>query len=225
MLLVVHRVCFCKCLRQVGVTCSNREQTPRHRVLGGYPDVSLSQARVKARRMRTQINSGRDPIAEPQGCARSLDPRTAFTRHVCRSCPPMPCLKVQEFRNKKHAAQWINTLETYAFPKIGELPVSKIETPQVLSVLKPIWSEKHETTSRLRQLIATVFDHAIASKVRTLPNPANWKGCLEPLLPNRKNQKQESHVTPRGTTGRSNKMPLFMAHLPGGFRNWRDCPF
>ena len=92
-------------------------------------------------------------------------------------------VKTQEFKNSKHAAQWIKTLETYVYPFIGQMAINDIAVTEILGVLEPIWTTKTETAARVRQRIAAVFDHALATGIRTSPNPANWKGCLEPLLP------------------------------------------
>jgi integrase len=46
------------------------------------------------------------------------------------------------------------------FPAIGKLQIDQIGTPEIVSVLSPIWFEKHETARRLKQRIATVFDDA-----------------------------------------------------------------
>src|SRR5207302_828568 len=85
----------------------------------------------------------------------------------------------------KHAAQWSATLETYAAPTLGKLPVQAIDTGLVLKVLDPIWQTKPETASRLRGRIECVLDWAKARGLRTGDNPARWRGHLEKVLPAR----------------------------------------
>ena len=68
------------------------------------------------------------------------------------------------WRNSKHAAQWEMTLREYAAP-LRRLPVDKISTDDVVSVLKPLWNEKHETASRLRGRIERVLDAAKAQGI------------------------------------------------------------
>jgi integrase len=75
------------------------------------------------------------------------------------------------------------TLETYAYPVIGDLPVSAIDTPLVLKVLQPIWNEKPETAGRVRGRIESVLGWATTSGYRQGNNPARWRGHLENLLP------------------------------------------
>src|SRR5688572_2336508 len=87
------------------------------------------------------------------------------------------------WRNAKHAAQWSSTLGTYAYPKLGALDVQAIDTNAVLEVLRPIWTTKTETASRVRQRIEAVLDYATALGRREGPNPARWRGHLDDLLP------------------------------------------
>ncbi|MBU1306247.1 MAG: hypothetical protein KKF33_12110, partial [Alphaproteobacteria bacterium] len=54
------------------------------------------------------------------------------------------------WKNAKHIDQWESTLRTYAGPVIGKRPVDQIVVEDVLRIIKPIWSEKSETASRLR---------------------------------------------------------------------------
>jgi len=86
------------------------------------------------------------------------------------------------WKNEKHAAQWTATLETYAFPSIGDRDIASIDTEAVLAILKPIWIEKTETASRVRGRIETVLDYARVRQWRTGDNPARWKGNLDHLL-------------------------------------------
>jgi hypothetical protein len=87
------------------------------------------------------------------------------------------------WRNPKHRQQWPNTLKTYVYPKLGALDVQTVDTDAVLDVLRPIWSTKTETASRVRQRIEAVLDYATAIRARTGDNPARWKGHLDHLLP------------------------------------------
>lgn len=91
--------------------------------------------------------------------------------------------KVLEFKNEKHANQWRNTLNTYAIPKIGALPVNQIELAHIVSVLEPIWKSKTETASRLRGRIEAVLSWATVGGYREGDNPARWRGNLSHVLP------------------------------------------
>ena len=79
--------------------------------------------------------------------------------------------RLPTWKNEKHGAQWINTLRDYAFPKIGQLPVNKINQPEVLSCLSAVWTEKPETARRLAQRIKVVLDVARSKGFREGENP------------------------------------------------------
>jgi integrase len=87
------------------------------------------------------------------------------------------------WRNEKHRQQWRNTLATYAYPIIGDLPVSLIETDHVLRVLEPIWEAVPETASRVRGRIENVLSAAKVQGMRSGENPALWRGHLDHILP------------------------------------------
>ena len=86
------------------------------------------------------------------------------------------------WRNKKHAAQFIATLETYTFPRMGKLKVSEVTTADVLTVLQPIWLEKPETAKRIKQRIGMVMKWAVANGWRQ-DNPAE---AISQALPKQK---------------------------------------
>ena len=97
------------------------------------------------------------------------------------------------WRNGKHAAQWEMTLRDYASP-LRRLPVDKITTDDVISVLKPLWNERPETASRLRGRIERVLDAAKAQGLRNGDNPARWRGHLANLLPARQELARGHHA-------------------------------
>ena len=165
--------------------------------LGGAGDVSLADARETARRLRSIVRAGGDPLEE--GRKRRAIPtfaEVAATAHAERS---------GSWRNPKHAAQWLRTLETYAFPEIGSWRVDLIGVPDVLRVLSPIWLTRPETARRVRQRLRTVFDVARAAGYRSTENPVG--AVLDKALP-------------RQTAGRGHyaamaydDVPEFMARL------------
>ena len=89
------------------------------------------------------------------------------------------------WRNDKHRQQWRNTLATYVYPVMGELPVADIGTAHVLNILEPIWKDKPETASRIRGRIETMLDAAKARGYREGENPARWRGHIAQILPAR----------------------------------------
>jgi integrase len=152
--------------------------------LGSYPEVSLAEARRQALDLRHHIRAGNDPVEERKAeraarAAETLE-RTTFEEAFLRYFEE----KVQdELSNPKHVKQWKSTITAYAFPVIGDKSVSSITMEDVLAVLRPIWSTKTETASRVRQRIEAVLDWSRAMGYREGENPARWKGNLQQVLP------------------------------------------
>jgi Phage integrase central domain/Arm DNA-binding domain len=153
--------------------------------LGRYPETTLAMARERALAIRREIDTTRrDPLIERQRAKGLLFKAAAET--LIES-------KESGWRNAKHRQQWANTLKTYAYPKLGTLDVKAVDTQGVLDVLRPIWSTKPETASRLRQRIEAVLDYATAIGARRGDNPARWRGHLDHLLPKPSKVKQVEH--------------------------------
>lgn len=190
----------------VGTRTDAKGNTVVHRRdigLGSYPEVSLAEAREKARELRRQVRDGIDPIEERKATKirAQLEAAKAKTFEECANA----YIEANRagWKNEKHVQQWQNTLATYAFQKIGRLPVAAIDTGLVLSVLQQetgedkaqLWHAKTETASRLRGRIEAILDWAAFRGYRKGENPARWKGHLEQELPPRsKVQKVEHHA-------------------------------
>lgn len=151
--------------------------------LGGYPDVTLAEAREKAREARAKIEQGIDPILERERALSLLKAEQAKSMTFEAACRALIDAKSDEWRNAKHRAQWSSSLETYAYPVIGKLQVGDVGQAHVLSVLQPIWKDKTETANRLRGRIEQVLDWAKVRGFREGENPARWRGHLDKLLP------------------------------------------
>jgi len=171
--------------------------------LGPVYTVTLAEARMKALECRKAVAEGRDPIEERKAkeARAKLEAAKSKTFEECANA----YIEANRagWKNEKHIQQWRNTLATYAFPKIGQLPVSAIDTGLVLSVLQQeigedkaqFWHAKTETASRLRGRLESILDWAAFRGFRAGENPARWKGHLEHELPARsKVQKVEHHA-------------------------------
>lgn len=165
----------------------------RHMGLGGYPDVTYAQAKEKARKARADIETGIDPIAQRKSAVSQLLAQQDQEKTFEQAAKGYLDSHGDSWRNPKHRAQWVSTLETYAFPIMGKLAVQDVALGHVLAVLEPIWKTKNETASRLRGRIESVLDWASARQYRTGDNPARWKGCLDKLLPAPSKVKKVEH--------------------------------
>lgn len=151
--------------------------------LGGFPDVTLAQAREKAREARATIEQGIDPIAQRAAARSTLAASRGATVTFEEAARQFIAAKSAEWKNAKHGQQWTNTLETYAHPVIGKLACADVALPHVLKILEPIWTTKTETATRLRGRIESVLDWATVRGFRKGENPARWKGHLDKILP------------------------------------------
>ena len=149
--------------------------------LGPYPDVSLADARDKAMECRRTLREGIDPI-EHRRAQRATARLNAGRSRTFEECAKAHIEEQRPaWRNPKDAAQWSSTLETYAYPVIGQVPIGDVDTVLVIRVLKPIWHTKTETANRLRQRIEAVVDGATALGLRSGRNPARWHGHLDKI--------------------------------------------
>ncbi|MEL7284958.1 MAG: integrase arm-type DNA-binding domain-containing protein [Pseudomonadota bacterium] len=151
--------------------------------LGGFPGVTLAQAREKAREAREKIENGIDPVEERKAMKAALVAAQRRGLTFDRAVERCLAAKLDAFKNAKHRQQWENTLATYASPELGKMLVQDITTQDVLRALQPIWSEKTETAKRVRGRIEAVLSWATVSSHRTGDNPARWAGNLKELLP------------------------------------------
>ena len=148
--------------------------------------ITLAQARELARDKAREAASGAVPVsdrtkrAKEAKAAQSEQSKAKTFKQVAEGYID---LKESGWRNAKHKAQWRSTLETYAYPEFGNLPVADVTTDHVMDVLRPIWSSKPETASRLRGRIENVMDAAKVQGLRSGENPARWRGHLDFLLP------------------------------------------
>ena len=151
--------------------------------LGGYPDVTLAQARERAREAKDAIRRGVDPVEQRKAAKASLVAARRRGLTFADAVDRYLAAKLAEFRNEKHRKQWRATLDAYAGPAIGDMLVSDIDVQDVLRTLQPIWAGKTETASRLRGRVEAVLAWATVAGHRKGDNPARWKGNLDALLP------------------------------------------
>jgi|TARA_B100000029_G_scaffold100449_1_gene90652 integrase len=132
--------------------------------LGPLSDVSLTQARDAARLIRKETRAGVDVLAKrkKENVKVPSFREAAYIVHQEHKIV---------WKNGKHQVQWIRTLETFAFPSIGERLVSEIGVPAIRDVLSPIWLTKPETARRVKQRIGSVLDWACAKGYREFEAP------------------------------------------------------
>jgi integrase len=166
---------------------------PRWMGLGPLSLYGLGEARARALDARRKHHDGIDPIEarRVERARQRLEAAKAITFKQCAES--YVAAHRAGWRNEKHAAQWSATLNSYAYPVIGALPVQALDTGLVLKVLEPLWTAKPETASRLRGRLESVLDFAKVRGYRDGENPARWRGHLAKLLPARSKVRAIEH--------------------------------
>jgi len=136
--------------------------------------VSLAKAREAATHARAVLAAGRDPLVARQEKL-AVPTFGEFADELVETLSP-------DWRNEKHRYQWRMTLHSYAAP-LRPIPLDKISTDDLLRVLKPLWTSRPETASRLRGRIERVLEAATVRGYRSGPNPALWRGSFRALAP------------------------------------------
>ena len=182
------KACFCK-LRQpepsLGCFAFCVDGKTFEHGLGAYPAVSLAAARDLADEKRKLLKAGVRPLSERE---KKQEARVAASSQTGENTTfrqaAFAYIEAHSSRwtNPKHPNQWKNTLETYAFPSIGDVAVSKLTAVQIADLLRPIWTTKVETATRVRMRIKRILDWCEAYGYRTGANPGRWIGSLEALL-------------------------------------------
>jgi integrase len=150
--------------------------------LGPVARVTLAKARELAKHWNDVRADGLDPLSE-RNREKLATVQARVKAKTFRQCAEAYYASHRSgWRSEKHSEQWIASLVTHAFPIIGDLPVSAIDTATVLRVLNPIWSTKHKTGKRVRERIEVVLNDAKVQGLRDGENPARWRGHLEHTL-------------------------------------------
>jgi integrase len=163
----------------------------------GRTAVSLSAARAKASQLHAVVREGRDPLAEREAEKARAQADVAKAKVAAMTFGEVADMYIAaheaSWRSPIHRRQWRNTLDQYVRPVLGEMPVTYVDTSDVMHILEPLWREKTETGSRVRGRIEAVLDYAKARRWREGENPARWRGHLDQLLPKRSKVQRVAH--------------------------------
>jgi integrase len=150
--------------------------------LGGFPDVTLAQARERARETKDAIRQGIDPVEQRKAARAALVAAQARGLTFKQAWERFSAQKVKEFSTDRYRGQWVATVETYALPHIGGMLVSDITLQDILRVLQPLWDDKTVTAVKVRERVEKTLAWATVNGHREGPNPAAWRGNLEMVL-------------------------------------------
>ena len=157
--------------------------------LGGFPLVSLKEAREKAFANRKLAREGGDPRAEKRR-SESMPTFADATRTVWKQLRP-------GWRSARHAQLWLASVEHHAFPYIEKMPIAAVTIADVIGILAPIWHEKASTARKLRQRIRAVLEWAVAMDLR----PDNPCDRIGPVLGAQGNAVRHMRALPHGDVG------------------------
>jgi integrase len=149
--------------------------------LGPLHVVGLKEARERAQATRLMLLNGVDPIERKRADREQRMIAAARAMTFADAARAFHQEHQHKWRNPRHRSQYLTTLEQYAWPIIGALPVASIDVPLVLKVLEqkvdddgPLWTARSQTAARLRGRIEAILDWAKARGHRQGDNPADW---------------------------------------------------
>jgi integrase len=145
--------------------------------LGAYPQTSLKEARAKRDEAKQLLAEGIDPVSHRATAKAERVEATAntFKAMALDWLENVHKKKVGETTYPKNARR----LEMYAFPKLGRRPITKIEPPDVLAVLRDIENRGHvDNAHRLKTLIGQVFRYAVNTGRAQRDVTADLRGML-----------------------------------------------
>ena len=142
--------------------------------LGPFPDVTLARAREKAQEIRGKVVDGHDPRAERR------QPKVPTFREAAEQYITQ---NERRWKSPREARDWRACLESYAYPRFGNVRVDKVTRNDVLKALLPIWPTVPARARKLRQRTKTIFAAAMAHGHLDV-NPAGE--VIDAALPRRK---------------------------------------
>jgi integrase len=140
--------------------------------LGSANHVSLAEARESALETRKLVRAGVDPVVAKKASRAAAAAIPTFHEAATNA----HAAQKGGWKNAKHRSQWLASLEAYAHPHIGNIPVDQVDGPMIIRLLTPIWLTKPETARRVRQRVVAVLDWAHACGFRATEAPSRSIG-------------------------------------------------
>ena len=156
--------------------------------LGGYPGVSLKEARDKAAAARKIASGGGDPVAERKWLEREqAAQRKAAAEAETRTfrTVALACIKAEApgWKNERTALLWQNSLERWAFPELGKMPVAEVDRAAVIRAVGEVWRTRPATGRKVVRRVATILRYAAAHGWRANDNAADARMLRHAGLP------------------------------------------
>lgn len=156
--------------------------------LGRWPDVSIAEARERAASARKELRDGIDPIAAR--AQKQEAPKVVTLAEAAQGCFEA---KRAELKNANAQKRWLGLLEQHVLPKIGTIPIEKLDQHLIKKTLEAIWHTKAETARKSLGHIGQTLKYAAALglnvdmqatlKARALLGKQNHKTVHIPAMP------------------------------------------
>ncbi|MBT3359744.1 MAG: tyrosine-type recombinase/integrase [Rhodospirillales bacterium] len=153
--------------------------------LSTYPDVSITQARKLASTARDLIREGKDPIDEREAEKRARQVQSQIYTFQEAAAVVHKSLKAG-WSSARHGENWISSLEMYVFPHLGRQKVNELKPKDFANALRPIWINKADTASRIKQRCSAIMDWCVAEEIIEL-NPV---AVADKLLPKQRGARE-----------------------------------
>jgi integrase len=141
------------------------QQKEKRISIGIYPKVTLQQARIAKDKIKTELQTGYDPVLlkkERKFTARfestqtfELVAREWFNKHV-------------DVWNPRYAKTLMHRLEKYTFHDLGPFPIHMLRPPMILASLEKIEKTGPDMARRIKQLISLICRYGIATNRLTI---------------------------------------------------------
>lgn len=131
--------------------------------LGAYPDVSLKDARKRAKELRTALADGIDPKEHREDKQRAIAEQNTNTfEHIARKWLALKEGKVSPAYYGKISSR----LELYIFPKMGATLIHKVNAVTTIEIIQPLADdEKLETVKKVCRWINEIMVYAVNTGV------------------------------------------------------------
>ncbi len=138
---------------------------PRWMTLGNYPDMSLAEARVEARKSRVQLDRKLDPLAERRSKLEKEAGRGTFAD-----------LAEQWYQSEivghvEYPGVARRYLDKYLLPALRSEKADEVTTPDIMRVVDKIKRKKPTAANDLMRFARRIFDFGVRRRLLTM-NPA-----------------------------------------------------
>nr|WP_237438345.1 site-specific integrase [Alteraurantiacibacter buctensis] len=147
--------------------------------LGSASDLTLEEARDRARELRKVARTGGNPVAvrDHREVAPPTFKEAAIACHAAK----------ERGWSERNAASFLSSLELHVFPSLGAVRVDSLSDRDVAAILSPLWVDKPAIAKKLRARVGLVLNYAKASGWRTEGAPREALSTLLPKQPDEGN--------------------------------------